>query len=70
LVVGSIAGVCLGSGRGRQLAAWRLDPKLANLRPPARIDVFDPESDLPPELGFRAGCRNFWANGFHVAPAA
>jgi SAM-dependent methyltransferase len=53
----------------RSIAAWRLDAKLANLRPPARIDVSRPEWDLPPELGTpRALLGIFCANVLHIAP--
>ena len=53
----------------RSIAAWRLHAKLANLGPPARIDVSDPNWELPPEgapphqlLGI------FCANVLHIAP--
>jgi len=53
----------------RSIAAWRLDAKLANLRPPARIDVSDPDWSLPPELGrARRLLGIFCANVLHIAP--
>jgi SAM-dependent methyltransferase len=51
------------------IAAWRLHADLANLRPPARIDVSRPEWGLPPELGTsRALLGVFCANVLHIAP--
>jgi SAM-dependent methyltransferase len=53
----------------RSIAAWRLDAKLANLRPPARIDVSDPDWRPPPELGpSRRLLGIFCANVLHIAP--
>ena len=53
----------------RSIAAWRLDAKLANLRPPARIDASDPDWSLPPELGrARRLLGIFCANVLHIAP--
>jgi SAM-dependent methyltransferase len=53
----------------RSIAAWRLDAKLANLRPPARIDVSDPDWSLPPELGPSHRLLGiFCANVLHIAP--
>jgi SAM-dependent methyltransferase len=53
----------------RSIAAWRHNTKLANLRPPARIDLCDPDWGLrpglrpPPEL-----LGIFCANVLHIAP--
>jgi SAM-dependent methyltransferase len=53
----------------RSIAAWRLDAKLENLRPPASIDVSDPGWELPPELGrSRRLLGIFCANVLHIAP--
>ena len=53
----------------RSIAAWRLDVKLANLRPPARIDVSDPDWRLPPELEPSQKLLGiFCANVLHIAP--
>ena len=53
----------------RSIAAWRLAAKLANLRPPARIDVSDPDWRLPPELGPSHRLLGiFCANVLHIAP--
>src|SRR5205823_7200288 len=51
------------------IAAWRLHAKLANLRPPACIDLSNPDWDLPPELGPpRELLGIFCANVLHIAP--
>jgi hypothetical protein len=51
------------------IAAWRLHADLANVRPPARLDVSRPEWDLPPELATsRALLGIFCANVLHIAP--
>jgi SAM-dependent methyltransferase len=53
----------------RSIAAWRLAAKLANLRPPARIDVSDPDWRLPPKLGpSHRLLAIFCANVLHIAP--
>ena len=53
----------------RSIAAWRLDAKLANLRPPARIDVSDPDWRLPPKIGPSHRLLGiFCANVLHIAP--
>src|SRR5260370_25996349 len=51
----------------RSIAAWRRDAKLANLCPPARIDVSDPAWRLPPELGPPPRLLGiFCANALHI----
>jgi len=50
------------------IAAWRRQADLANLRPPTRIDLTDPEWDLPPELARSHALGIFCANVLHIAP--
>lgn len=53
----------------RSIAAWRLDAKLANLRPPACIDVSDPDWGLPSEFApLHQLLGIFCANVLHIAP--
>jgi SAM-dependent methyltransferase len=51
------------------IAAWRRHADLVNLRPPARIDLSDPDWDLPSEL---TSCGKplglICANVLHIAP--
>jgi SAM-dependent methyltransferase len=51
------------------IEAWRRHADLANLRPPARIDLSDPDWDLPPELASHGKPLGvICANVLHIAP--
>ena len=51
------------------IAAWRRHADLANLRPPTRIDLSDPDWDLPPELAPHGKLLALvCANVLHIAP--
>lgn len=54
----------------KSIAAWRAHAGLANIRPPLRIDLFDPA--WCPELDQRRGPKDllgvFCANVIHIAP--
>jgi len=50
------------------IAAWRDHAGLDNVRPPWRIDVADPEWELPPGLGRPGVLGILCANVLHIAP--
>lgn len=50
------------------IAAWRGHAGLRNVRPPARIDVAEPDWDLPPGLHGSHVLGIFCANMLHIAP--
>ena len=53
----------------KSIAEWRLHASLANLRPPARVDVSRPEWELPPELGTSHTLLGILcANVLHITP--
>jgi SAM-dependent methyltransferase len=54
----------------RSIAAWRADAKLANMRPPVRLDASAPDWSLP-TLGLpSAFVAMFCANVIHITPWA